>query len=215
MPYAWEAATRTPAKQKVTGLHAGTASPKPHKVERLAPLFMQGPERIPGPAELGQALHMVLQHLSLDTPPDEAPIRDLIARLGQIGQISEVTARHLQPSWLAWWLQSPLARHARETGGVLHREVPFTLTADRLGLVAPNEDAPLIQGIIDAVLETADAVEVWDYKTDAPGKRPLEDLVREHRTQVAVYARAAALLFRKPDRAAHLVFLAHGQIVKI
>jgi len=215
MPYAWEAATRTPAKQKVTGLHAGTASPKPHKVERLAPLFMQGPERIPGPAELGQALHMVLQHLSLDTPPDEAPIRDLIARLGQIGQISEVTARHLQPSWLAWWLQSPLARHARETGGVLHQKVPCTLTADRLGLVAPNEDAPLIQGIIDAVLETADAVEVWDYKTDAPGKRPLEDLVREHRTQVAVYARAAALLFRKPDRAAHLVFLAHGQIVKI
>ncbi|MEB3203521.1 MAG: UvrD-helicase domain-containing protein [Candidatus Sericytochromatia bacterium] len=215
LPYAWEAATLTPAKQKVTGLHAGTATPKPHKVERLAPLFMQGPDRIPGPAELGQALHMVLQHLNLDTSPDEAPIRDLIARLCRIGQITEATARHLQPAWLAWWLQSPLARHARETGGTLHREVPFTLTADRLGLAAPDEEAPLIQGIIDAVLETADGVEVWDYKTDAPGKRPLEDLVREHRMQVAVYARAASLLFRKPDRAAHLVFMAHGQIVTI
>lgn len=213
--YPWLAATRMPAKQKVTALHEASVLARPHRPEPLRPLFMQGQHRIPDAAELGQALHMVLQHVALDSPADEEHIRNTIAELAGRTQLTPAAAAHLQPGWLVWWLQSPLAVKARLSGGILHREVPFALTADRLGLVPTGEEAPLVQGIIDAVLETTDGIEVWDYKTDAPGRRRLEDLVVEHRTQVSVYATAATLLFGKPLRGAHLVFMAHGRIVTL
>lgn len=214
-PYPWEEATRTPAKRKVTELGRPEETPKPRKPEPFRPRFMLGADREPGPAELGQALHMVLQHLAPTTPATTEAARTVIADLLQRGMLAPAPARRLNPEAIAWWLDTPLMARLRGGDSHLHREVPFALAADRLGLPCPPGEAPLIQGIIDAVLEESDHLEVWDYKTDAPDRKPLGDLIAEHRLQVEVYATAAELLFGKPVRARHLVFLSHRQIVTL
>ena len=66
--------------------------------------------------------------------------------------------------------------------GTCHFEVPFSFVPD-------EADAPLVRGVMDCVIVTADEVVVIEIKTGRP--RP------EHEQQAAIYRDAARTLFGK------------------
>ena len=73
----------------------------------------------------------------------------------------------------------------------------------------------MVQGVIDAVLESDDGLRIIDYKTDSITLQHLPQAVRNYTPQVAVYAYAAERILTLPVTHVSLVFLKPGREVAV
>ncbi|AYC30763.1 helicase-exonuclease AddAB subunit AddA [Paenisporosarcina cavernae] len=128
------------------------------------PSFLQESARSLSSAERGTAMHSVMQHLPLSLPAEAGELRTFIDHLVSRAILTRAEADAVSIEQLQVFLQSDLADTMRNAKRVL-REIPFTHALD-----AGDEDTQILQGIIDAVVETNDGK--WlliDYKTDRVG----------------------------------------------
>jgi ATP-dependent exoDNAse (exonuclease V) beta subunit len=110
------------------------------------------------PIPIGDAVHMVMERISLPDAHNLEQIADDVCKEGAItGDTADVI------SMCRACLDSPSVRHARELG-TLWREVPFMINHARAG--EPAERAPLTNGRVDLVVRDGDELIVVDYKTD-------------------------------------------------
>jgi len=152
--------------------------------ERERPVLAMVPEEdggaVPstgGPAaEVGEALHLVMERLDLAAPA--AVERTAAAACAEMGltaaQVPEVAAM------AANCLASESARRALRSSS-RHREVPFTVS---------GADGALIAGRVDLVFEEEDALVVVDYKTDRVLREQAPAAAEGHRAQAMTYADA-------------------------
>ena len=213
--YGHGAATVTPTKVTATQLKgraideeiAEGALPRRWESVPEKPRFLQEKQGLTG-AERGTAMHLVMQFLPLDTPPEPAAVRALAETLTARRLLTPEQAAALDVPALARFLSSPLAARIRAAKQVW-REYRFSLLTDA-GLYDPAAagEEMLLQGVADCVFETADGLTVVDFKTDRVTAEEAPRRAEVYRTQLNAYAGALAKILQKPVTERVLYFFA-------
>ena len=160
----------------------------------------------------GTAMHRYFQFADHSAGRDLSTVRAELDRLLRHGQIAQDAAALVDAEQLAWFAATPIGRECAAAGTRCRREVPFVYAMPTIGGAEPM----LIRGVIDCILERDDGLALIDYKTDRPAEPgDLAARVARYEMQLRCYALAAASIFQRPVRAAHLVFLAEHRIIDV
>ena len=185
--------------------------------QQLRPKFLQ-PSKGLTPAEKGQAMHLVMQHLDFSKCLTEEDIKEQIDVLQLKEFLTSEQAAVINYGAIIRFLRSPLGKRCLSARS-LTREAPFTL-ALRAGEIYPelagSGETVLVQGMVDLFLEEDDGLVIIDFKTDhlEPGDNwGLEHLTQRYRGQLTLYARAIHSIFKQPVKEGYLYFLATGDAV--
>ena len=164
------------------------------------------------PAERGTALHTYLQFADY-----EAAARDPAAelrRLTDAGYLTTAQSDAVEPARIAALFAHPLGQRILHAPTV-HREVRFLLeypAAQWDPAAGGGDEAVVLQGVADCVLEYDDGLVLIDFKTD----RASADVLRQrYAQQLALYARALAGCFGKPVREQVLYATYLGDVVPL
>ncbi|KXH79756.1 helicase-exonuclease AddAB subunit AddA [Sporosarcina sp. HYO08] len=122
------------------------------------PSFMQ--KRSLSSAEVGTAMHAVMQHIDLRKVHTVADIEQLVTELLERQLLTSEEANAVNTQAIAHFCQSNLAQRLMKASRI-RRELPFTY-----GLDGKDGDFQILQGIIDCLFEEKDGWVLLDYKTD-------------------------------------------------
>jgi ATP-dependent helicase/nuclease subunit A len=134
------------------------------------------------PLPIGDALHMVMERVTLPHAHDLEQIADDVCKEGAITDDTDDVV-----SMCRACLDSPSVKRAVELG-IWWREVPFVI--NHAGEREPAERAPLTNGRVDLVFRDRDELVVVDYKTDKDVTEETAEAYakKHHAGQSEVYA---------------------------
>ena len=219
-PAGW--AAQLPSKLTASALQ-GTALPDPdardispesrRRADPRRPVL--GGERPLTGAERGTAVHMVLQFIDYAKCGSLEGIRGEIARLRELGHLTEQQAAAADPALIWRFFASETGRRVLAAEQVW-RELRFSLLvgAEEFFPVPAGEQV-LLQGVVDCCIREGSALTVIDYKTDYVTADTLSDKVTEYAPQLRSYAGALERILGLPVREGVLVFLRTGEAVRV
>ena len=161
------------------------------------------------PLPVGDAVHIVMERISLPHGTDLADVADDVCQEGAIGeQTADVIAM------CRACLQAPSVVRA-VSADRLWREVPFVLTRGDPGS-APDA-APLVNGRVDLVYREGDELVVVDYKTDTgvTAEIAAQHAVDHHGGQADAYREALSTATGLPVREVVFVYCKAGVEVRL
>ena len=169
----------------------------------------------PGPLHRGTVTHRFLQHLDLNRATESGGVARELERMVAERIIESEDNVLIDQTSVEWFASTPLADLMRSAGNTYRREFMFT-SAESLGdfdhtVQMSGEDYVLVRGIVDGILPVAGGIEIVDFKTDAVDAGQVAQRAERYRSQMVLYAKAMARLWRAPVRACWLVFLAARQ----
>ena len=161
------------------------------------------------PIPIGDAVHMVMERVTL---PDASDLEQIADDVCKEGAIINDTADVI--SMCRACLQSPSLKRAVELGS-WWREVPFMIDHASEGETA--ERAPLTNGRVDLVFRDGDEIVVVDYKTDRDvTKETAGQYARHHHGgQGEVYQQGLATATGLPVREVAFVYCKAGAEVRL
>ncbi|WP_232713364.1 helicase-exonuclease AddAB subunit AddA [Bacillus xiapuensis] len=177
------------------------------------PAFMQ--EKKLTPAEIGTAVHTVMQHLPLNQQPANADLKCFIEQLVQRELLTAEQAEAVDPSIIAEFFNTEIGQMMLKADRI-YRETPFNLGMSARELYphwSGSEEIVLVQGIIDCLIEIGGELYLLDYKTDTisgrfPGgfdkARPI--LESRYRLQIELYAKAVEQIWKREVKRKYLFF---------
>ncbi len=166
-------------------------------------------------AEIGTAVHLVMQHIDFSKATSVTAIRQELERL--------TAQRILQPEQAAAIRVGQIYRFfASETGQRLRR-AEQVVREFRFSLLMPAsryfsegaEEEVLLQGVIDCFFEEAGKLTILDYKTDFINDDNLESKIQTYLPQLRAYRDALERILGKPVSGAILYFLGAGLAVPL
>jgi ATP-dependent exoDNAse (exonuclease V) beta subunit len=164
----------------------------------------QGP-----PVPIGDAVHMVMERVTLADPRDLEQIAEDVCAEGAITHdLADVI------SMCRACLDSPSVRRAVQVG-TWWREVPFVINHASAG--EPAERAPLTNGRVDIVFRDGDELVVIDYKTDKDVtlESAEKHALKNHAGQGEVYAQGLATATGLKVREVVFVYCKAGAEVRL
>lgn len=173
------------------------------------PCFLE-PDQDLTPVEVGNAYHLVMQHLDLKGPLEEEDIARQIQLMAEREILTPEQAAAISCSRIARFFKSDLGRRLRAGKRIL-REIPFTLglPADRfypeLGEEGRRETV-VVQGIIDCLVDEGEGFLLLDYKTDKVERAHLSERAEHYRPQLEIYALAVETIYRRKVQEKYLYF---------
>ncbi len=219
--YAHKEATQSPSKQTATGRkgrfrdeEAAENTPEPRAVHRSwrSPSFL---ERRPNAAERGTAVHAAMQYLPYECCTDEHAIARELDTLVQKGFLTQTQAQLVDCAMLARFFQSEQGRKLR-SGIPYLREFKFSILDNGIhygqGL---EEEAVLLQGVVDCAMLEADGITILDFKTDHVTQTSLPDLVDRYAPQVVTYAEALSRIYEMPVKTKYLYFFYLDRFIQL
>ena len=186
------------------------------------PRFMQ--EKALSPAEIGTAMHMVMQHIDFSKPVNSEAIMTLVDDMVRKELLTEEQKSVINPDLISTFFESSLGKRMT-SASILKREVPFSLALPAVEAYEDwnGEDEPvLVQGIIDCLFEDQDGLVLVDYKTDGitdrykggfEEARPL--LEKRYRIQIDLYTKAVEQIYKRPIKERYLFFFDGAHILKL
>src|SRR5690625_2114386 len=229
--YPHQAATEARAKQSVTEIkrmhdeiddYSSTEMIEGRKAPiAKRPLFMQREKRLTG-AEIGTAMHTLMQHLPINKPLTEEEITEFAYTLVQREILTKEQAEVIQVEDIVKFFETDIAKLMMEVEKV-ERQVPFmiTLPAEE---VYPSWDGKsgervLIQGIIDCLIPTEDGWIILDYKTDQIFGDVNEDLLKElkqrYEMQIRLYRQAVETILDEKVTKAYVYYFAKQLLIEM
>ncbi|MED4910618.1 helicase-exonuclease AddAB subunit AddA [Brevibacillus centrosporus] len=223
-------ASRVAAKWSVSELkrHArtgksGTPIVLPSITEKPKFLSEQKSHRLSG-AEKGTITHLLMQHLDLRRPLDEADVREQLADLAARRFLTEEQLGAVDVGQIARFFADPLGQMMKQAK-VVYRELPFTMTLPA-NEVEPElgehtQEQVIVQGVIDCLLEDHDGrLILIDFKTDWIAKEPspavIEELTKRYEGQLKLYVRAIRQITRTEQEIdSYLYLLAGGFAIRV
>ena len=197
----WKSGHKAEVAAANTKLRYATASALKPEWER--PALADDEVRRGRAADLGSAVHALLERIDLARPDDAASLARIIAaEFGLVGQESDIEqlARRAIDSEVVKRAFAP------DTGRVL-REVAFTVALPHV----PSVPAGIAEGRIDLLFERGGEMTVVDFKTDrVSGDAEIEKRTATYRNQALVYAWAAQLATGRPVREVVFVYARPG-----
>lgn len=222
--YPFAAATVARAKQSVTEIKrqqelrdeysADQFVHKQRNYQTQRPKFMQEKQELSA-AEIGTAMHTVMQHLPLDQALDQEQIERYILSLVENEMLTKEEAETIDRRAVEAFYHTSLAAVMMEAERV-QREVPFSYTLPAEDVYAAweekQEEHVLIQGVIDCLVPVEGGYIIVDYKTDhISGEQTTEvekTLKARYATQVELYARAIEGILQQEIKGIYLYFFA-------
>ncbi|WP_227807220.1 helicase-exonuclease AddAB subunit AddA [Jeotgalibaca dankookensis] len=181
------------------------------------PSFMQE-QKTPNQAEVGTAVHYLMQNIDLSQPIDLSVIRILIDELTDKGAIDLNVAKKINIPQILAFFTTELGQQLIKDAELVSREVTFTMLmkAGNLfeGISKQADDRLLIHGIIDGFIEYEDHLVLFDFKTDYIGEK-LESIISKYRGQMIVYRQALEEIKRKKVTETYLCLLTTNQNILI
>lgn len=194
--------------------------------EEAAPIRWQRPPAIrpaflqqqigPSQAEIGSAIHLLLQHVDLTQRPTLGYLQQLQAEMLTNSLLSPETATRVDLDLVADFLQSEIGCRLRQADQVW-RELPFSLRLPATELYGPEAAGEhiFIQGIVDCVIREGEQAVLLDFKSDNVNQNTVTAAAASYRVQVDLYAQAITALLGLPVQERYLYFLRLGQAVQI
>ncbi|MFC4322314.1 helicase-exonuclease AddAB subunit AddA [Litchfieldia salsa] len=186
------------------------------------PRFMQKTSLTP--AEVGTAMHMVMQHVDLKREITQDTIQEQVAKMINNELLTWEQGEVIDYDHVVAFFRSEIGLrmiHASE----VRREVPFSMGIPAKDAYADwehdqNENV-LIQGVIDCIFEDEAGIVLVDYKTDQITNRfknfeqakPV--LEERYKVQLELYTKAIEAIWRKPLTEKYLYFFDGGSMLKM
>jgi ATP-dependent exoDNAse (exonuclease V) beta subunit len=173
---------------------------------------------------VGTATHLVLAHLDLSRPVTDQAVDDVLHELIDRGGLDQESAELIQATAIAGFFDTDLGRLTQAPAHQVHREWPFTLglSLDELSAYGFDTQGPaednehiIVQGIADLVIATDQGLHLVDFKTDRITPAQLSQRTEGYAQQLALYARAAQAILKRPVMGRWLHFLALNQAVEV
>ena len=177
------------------------------------PQFMTTAKQ-PVATQIGTAVHLVLQKISLSQSPTQESLEALIQQLTNQGLIESSIAGQIDRQRILNFFASSLGRQLLAHPQQVEREIPFSLLLP----VAKKSADILVHGIIDGFLSTADQVLLFDYKTDfvlSHDQTKQQQICERYRGQLNLYSQALEKILRRPVNHKYLYLLAADQLVEL
>ncbi len=221
--YPYQEAADTRAKQSVTEIkrrqeisddYSDNQLLRPYRTPLTSrPLFLQEEKKLTA-AEIGTAMHTVMQHLPLHARLSRKEIEQYLGKLVNEEKLTENEIDVIDIEAIEQFFSSHIASLMMSSEKI-EREVPFTYTLDAQDVYRDwennNEEKVLIQGVVDCIIYTDDGLIVLDYKTDRIGDQDisldmLTMLKKRYKIQVDLYKRALEDILQKPVKDTYLYF---------
>jgi ATP-dependent helicase/nuclease subunit A len=177
------------------------------------PRFLLEDERRLSAADVGTAMHLVLQHL--DWSGGCAP-EDLAGQINAMitsKLLAPAQARMVDLDAIEWFAAGELGQWVRGLPCErVRREVPFNYAIEPSeispGLPAADvRDWVMVRGRVDLMVVEPDGLTIVDYKTDRVAPERLPERIEFYRPQVRLYKRAMEAITGRLVRDVFLVFL--------
>ena len=161
------------------------------------------------PIPVGDAVHMVMERVTLPGADDLEAIADDVCQEGDIADLTEDVLAMCRACLQAHCVQHALA------GGRWWREVPFVLS--RTTDSSEPDRGPLATGRVDMVHQDGDELVVIDYKTDkdVTADTAEDHALEKHSGQAEIYAQALAAATGIPVRQVVFVYCKAGVEVRL
>ncbi len=216
--------TTVPARRAVTDLKRRwdpQSDPLERPARSLPPrITYPQPRTLIEPAALdsagrGTATHRFLQLLDLTRTSSLTDLQTQLDALTDAGRFTPAEARAVLIDACHWFFQTDLGRRLRTSAARVRREVPFVSRispSEHDATLAPHDsrDVILVRGMIDVLLDTTDALEILDYKTDAVEGDACLERAALYGPQIDAYAAAMEAIADRAIAHRWLVFL-HGR----
>ncbi|MCC3172128.1 helicase-exonuclease AddAB subunit AddA [Streptococcus sanguinis] len=153
-------------------------------------------------AQVGSAVHELMQRIPLDSRPSMAVLRSALAQV----QADEAVKKQIQLSKIASFFETDLGRLLIENSDRVRREAPFAM----LKRDEASGQEFVLRGILDGYLLFEDRIILFDYKTDKY-KAPSE-LIARYRSQLDLYAQALSRSYGISQIEKYLILLGGEQL---
>lgn len=184
------------------------------------PQFLTKTKKITN-AEIGSAIHLVLQKIKIDQTPELSDFQDLITQMVNEKLLTSELAEKIDCQSLVNFYQSSLGQMIVNNHEQVSREFPCSILmpAQKLFKTSAKDysttDKILVHGIIDGVIELEHGIIIFDYKTDHATSQNLTELIAKYSGQVNLYAEAISVIKNKPVVGKYLYFLKINQAVDL
>lgn len=221
--YPFKEAVNTRAKQSVTEVKNAREIKDEYSSDMLVrqykqsvskrPLFMQTEKQLSA-AEIGTAMHTVMQHLPLTEKLNREEIVDYIESFVSRHILREEEVAVIDVKSIEQFFQTELANRIRKSVQI-EKEVPFTFTLNASDIyhhwTSDIEEKVLIQGVIDLLIKDESGWTIIDYKTDYIHEDVVTDdviaqLKERYLTQVQLYKEAIETIIKEPVQHVYLHF---------
>ncbi len=160
--------------------------------------------------DAGAVTHKVMQLIDFEHAIKTGGVGLEMERLVSSGVLTAEEAEAVDADAIAWFLDTPLGRSARDAGSRYHREFMFIAAHDASNFdpaIVDESEPVLVRGIADGVLESDDAIHIIDFKTDRIDAGEVSNRTLKHERQISLYAASLSGVFQKRASAASLVYL--------
>ncbi|MGG3449527.1 helicase-exonuclease AddAB subunit AddA [Domibacillus aminovorans] len=183
------------------------------------PRFMQMKQL--SPAEIGTAVHTVMQHISLEKAPEEVEVERLLEKLIEKELLTVEQTEVIHTEMVAAFFKSEPGEMLLAADRV-HRELPFNMgVSAREAGTADLDEKVLIQGVIDCLFEYKGNLYLLDYKTDritdrfAGGFTEAEPVLRKrYDMQITLYAKAIERIWKRPLHKKFVFFMDGAHVIE-
>lgn len=208
--YPFEDATKTTAYQSVSEIKKAFNDPMDTELEnsRLisssnrylqpideTPTFLEE-QKFTG-AEIGTAMHLVLQYYDYEGNKDQENLEQEIEHLVELGKLNPLMVPYLSKEALNWFVMSDFAKEFWNQPQKLHRESQFSSLVNASELFSDFSDPAakvLVHGTVDGYFETEEGLILFDYKTDFVDKtheeQAIEKIRQKYTGQLRLYEQA-------------------------
>lgn len=173
-------------------------------------------------AEIGTAMHTVMQHLPFDRKWKTADLQEFVSKL-QINEIlTEQEADVIDLASIEQFFETDIAQRLIDSPSI-EKEIPFSITLPAKE-VYPNwkdeeEERIFLQGVIDCVMKTERGWVLIDYKTDQINDEVITDetktkLLNRYKIQINLYAQALEAIWKEPVTEKYLYFFDKGLLIE-
>jgi ATP-dependent helicase/nuclease subunit A len=187
------------------------------------PRFMQ--EKSLTAAERGTAMHLVMQHVPLGHAVTTELVKELVASMITKELLTSEQAEAIDCASVAAFFETDIGRRLQKARQV-YREMPFSLSIPASEAYstwsAPEEEAVLVQGVIDCLFEEEGGFVLVDFKTDNISERFEGDfekakpvLLDRYQLQVRLYSQAIESILGRPVAARYLYFFDGSQVMEV
>lgn len=148
-------------------------------------------------AEIGTAMHLVLQYYDYQGDKTEINLEQEIEELVELGKLNPLMVPHLSKEALNWFVMSEFAADFWQKPEKLHRESQFSSLVNASELFNDFSDSAakiLVHGTIDGYFETDEGLILFDYKTDFVDKtheeQAIDKIKQKYTGQLRLYEQA-------------------------
>ena len=182
-----------------------------------APAFMQGKTSLP-PAQVGTIMHLVMQHINLNSEITKESVNELLDYLYNNEFITSEEMAVVDTDKIAGFFKSPLGIRMLKASAV-YREAPFYMEVNANDVYKNlpenyKDEYVIIQGVIDCYFEESDGIILIDYKTDYVPEGKNDIIKDRYRIQIDYYTKALEKMTDKKVKEKYIYLFYNGEIIK-